>query len=301
MTELSGVLAVNKESGMTSHDVVNRVRRLYSTKQVGHTGTLDPMATGVLVVMVGRAVKASEYITSSEKGYRALLRLGVTYDTGDITGRLLTSSDDIPPYSDVENAVKNMLGVSLQTPPMYSALKVDGKKLVDLARKGVEVDRTPREIEIYSISCTATENPRDYMLDVRCSKGTYIRTLCEDIGEKLGCGGAMASLTRTFTGGFGLESAYTLEDLENMSEDDRLRILSPAEDLFDDCPRIELPEFFARLAHCGAEIYQSKIGTCYDMGCRVRLYDKSGFFALGEVTDFEGGSAVKPIKQFRLD
>lgn len=301
MNDLSGVLAVNKESGMTSHDVVNKVRRLYSTKQVGHTGTLDPMATGLLAVMVGRAVKASEYITASEKGYRAVLRLGVTYDTGDITGKVLTESNEIPPYEKVEEAVNSMKGVRQQIPPMYSALKVNGKKLVDMARKGIEVDRSLRDIEIYSISCRKTDSITDYVLDVRCSKGTYIRTLCEDIGRILGCGGTMAALERTFTGGFCIEKSYTLGQLENMTEEQRADILMPVESLFEDCPQIVLDDFYAKLAHCGAEIYQKKIKTAYDAGQRIRLCDNSGFFALGEVMNFDEGSAIKPIKQFRLE
>ena len=234
--EISGVLIIHKHAGVTSHDIVNRIRRLYGTRRVGHTGTLDPMATGVLVVLIGRAAKASEYLCTDQKSYRALLRLGMTTDSEDTTGKILTTCEEIPSFEELQAVLPSFKGKIQQIPPMYSALKVNGKKLVDLARQGITVERKSREIEIFRLEATATESPSDYVLNVTCSGGTYIRTLCADIGAALGCGGVMAELERTETGGFPLEEAYTLAELEEMSEDKRSSILIPTEALFQSLP-----------------------------------------------------------------
>ena len=185
---------------------------------------------------------------------------------------------------------------------MYSALKVNGQKLVDLARRGVEVERAPRPVTIYSLSCAPTGGAStDYALDVVCSAGTYIRTLCADIGRTLGCGGAMAALERTETGGFSLDEAVTLELLESIDEAERVAILRPVEALFEDLAVVSLPAFFEKLARSGCEIYQKKIGASFDTGTRVRLCDADGrFFALGEVREYESGTAIKPIKLFDI-
>ena len=283
--EPSGVLIINKSAGMTSHDIVNRIRRLYSTKRVGHTGTLDPMATGVLVVLIGRAAKAAEYLCA---------------DTEDTTGKILTESDTIPKRDDVITAAQGFVGNIMQTPPMYSALKVDGQKLYDLARRGVEIERKPRPITIHSISCVPTENEREYTLCVSCSSGTYIRTLCADIGASLGCGAAMASLCRTRTGDFSTDSAHTLEELEALDADARLALLIPTESLFASLPEVSLPAFYEKLSRSGCEIYQSKIKTAFAIGTRVRLCGANGFYALGEVKEYENGSAIKSIKMFDI-
>ena len=298
--EIGGVLIVNKHAGCTSHDIVNRIRRLYGTKRVGHAGTLDPMATGVLVVLVGRAAKAEEYLQVKSKGYRATLRLGIETDTEDTTGEILKKSDIIPKKEEVLRVASEFVGKREQIPPMYSALKVGGRKLVDIARAGGEVERKPRPIEIYSLSCEATECESDYILDVSCSGGTYIRTLCADIGQELGCGGAMASLCRTATCGFDLSESHTVSELEAMSESERDALLIPTEELFSEMPIVRLPEFFERLCRGGCEIYQKKIGTAFSVGERVRLYGKDGFFAIGEVREYENGTAVKMIKMFMI-
>ena len=183
----SGVLILNKPAGMTSHDVVNKVRTLYGTRQVGHTGTLDPMATGVLVVLVGRAVKASEYVVADDKEYVAGLKLGITTDTEDTTGKILSKHDgEYPDFRIVSETVKRFTGCIEQIPPMYSAIKIDGKKLVDLARKGLETERRPRPVNVYRAELIPTDSDRDYFLAVKVSKGTYMRTLCADMGKALG-------------------------------------------------------------------------------------------------------------------
>lgn len=299
--ELSGVLIVNKREGMTSHDVVNRIRRLYGTRRVGHTGTLDPLATGVLVILVGRAAKAAEYLGANSKEYIATLRLGLTTDTEDVTGAILTTSDHLPSTDEVMSACARFVGNIMQTPPMYSALKVNGQKLYELARKGVEVERTARPITVFYIDCTPTDSKSDYTLRVSCSAGTYIRTLCADIGNSLACGGVMATLCRSRVGDFKMENAYTLEQLEQMNQSERESLLLPIESLFDDLPAVYLPSFYEKLSRSGCEVYQKKIKSSHNLGERVRLCSASGeFYALGEVREYEGGSAIKPIKLFDI-
>lgn len=299
--EPDGVLLVHKHAGVTSHDIVGKIRRLYQTKKVGHTGTLDPMATGVLVILIGRAAKACEYLVCDKKTYRAGLRLGLTTDTEDTTGTVLTECENIPTEAQLQAVLPSFRGKIKQIPPMYSALKVGGKKLVDLARQGIVVEREAREIEIFSLTATPTESTSDYTLDVSCSGGTYIRTLCADIGASLGCGGVMSSLERTEISGFSIENAHTIADLEEMETEKRLSLLMPTEELFSDLPMISLPIFYEKLCRSGCEIYLKKIGVFYPIGTRVRLADANGkFFAIGDVAEHTNGIAVKSIKTFVL-
>ena len=297
--EPDGIILIDKPKGITSHDAVNRMRRLLRTKKIGHTGTLDPDATGLLVVLVGRAAKAAEYITADEKEYDAVLRLGICTDTQDISGKIISETENVPDAGKVLRVISSFEGEYMQTPPMYSALKQNGRKLVDLARRGIEVEREPRKVEIININAEKI-NDNDYKMTVRCSKGTYIRTLCDDIGKKIGCGGCMASLRRTKSGGYGIEDALTLDECGNMTYEQLCERLVPTESLFSSLPVIKLSGFFLKLCKSGCEIYQKKINTCYDPGQRVRLYDDEGFFSLGEIREFDGGSAVKSIKVFRL-
>ena len=303
IAEPSGLLILHKPVGITSHDAVYKIRRLYATKRVGHTGTLDPLAEGVLVMLVGRAAKAAEYLVSDIKEYIATIRLGITTDTEDITGEVLTRHEGALPSADeVKAAAESFLGESEQIPPMYSALKVGGKKLCDLAREGVVIERQPRPITVFDINITPTESERDYRLQVKCSSGTYIRTLCADIGKRLGVGGTMATLCRTQAGDFGIENAYTLEALGEMSEEQRVEVLVPTERLFDSLAEVKLPDFYYKLCRSGCEIYQKKIHTAHGVGERVRLLTPDGrFFALGEVREFPDGTAIKSIKMFEIE
>ena len=294
-----GVLLIHKPYGITSFDVVARVRRLYGTKKVGHTGTLDPIATGLLPVLVGRAVKASEFLTEKDKEYIAGLRLGLITDTEDITGTVLSESADIPDSETVMQTAKQFVGEIMQVPPMYSALKVGGEKLVDLARKGIVIERQARPITVHELDIE--ENGTDYTMRVFCSKGTYIRTLCADIGNKLGCGGVMTSLIRTKTGGFSLDEAHTLEELESLSIEQRSALLLPTETLFTHLQKVKLSDFFAKLSRGGCEIYQKKIGTDFPLGTMLRVCDKNGFYAIGEVREYPEGSAVKLLKRFDIE
>ena len=214
----NGILVIDKPADWTSHDVVGKVRRLLHERRVGHAGTLDPMATGVLPVFVGRATRAVEFAMEGEKEYVAGLRLGVVTDTQDVTGTVLTECTVQDMHRDLLQVLDRFQGEILQVPPMYSAIKIKGQKLYELARRGVEVERQPRPVTIHSLELVEMESQRDFVLRVRCSKGTYVRTLCHDIGQALGCGGTMYALRRTRAGGFGEGEAVTLEALAQAVE-----------------------------------------------------------------------------------
>lgn len=296
---VSGVIVINKHEGVTSYRIVQILRKLYSTRKVGHTGTLDPMATGVLPVLVGRAVKAADFIVAEDKEYIAEMTLGLTTDTEDITGEVLTECSDIPSEDSVLAACRSFLGDIEQIPPMYSAIKIDGQKLVDMAREGIVVERKPRPVSVRSIDAQKLSRSV-YRLRVVCSKGTYIRTLCADIGAKLGCGAVMSALVRTRSGAFELSRSYTLEQIENMTQAQREAIVAPTETLFADFPCVDVNDFYAKLIRGGTELYQKKLGTDIQTGEYVRIRHKGEFIALGQVTEFPTGSAVKPVKLFVL-
>ncbi len=298
---MTGLLNFNKPGGITSHHAVNMLRRIFQTRQVGHTGTLDPMARGVLPILIGSAVKASEWLVAENKTYVAGLKLGLTADTEDTTGTILTTSHDIPSFEQVLEVANSFLGTYHQIPPLYSAIKVKGKKLYEYAREGKQIERESRPVEIYSLSVQPGDTPADYILTVSCSKGTFIRTLCADIGKKLGCGGVMSCLLRTAAGKCRIEDSYTLEDLEKLKAENNLSsALQPPEELFADAPDIQLEPFYARLAKNGAEIYISKARLPdFPLGQQVRMFDEHGvFFAVGETLPYENGKAVKVRKFF---
>jgi tRNA pseudouridine55 synthase len=259
------------------------------------------MATGVLTVLIGRAAKAAEYLSSDRKTYLATLRLGLTTDTEDTTGEILTQCDHIPDEAAVMAVLPRFRGEIMQIPPMYSALKVNGQKLYDLARRGEVIERQARPITVHRLEAERL-NDTDYALTVTCSAGTYIRTLCADIGAALGCGGAMASLRRTEAGGFSLERAYAPAALEEMTEEARLSLLLPIASLFENLPAITLSAFHERLIRGGCAVDQRKLGQKLDLGMRARLMNASGeFFALGEiVADEKDVLCVKSIKTFVL-
>ncbi len=295
----SGILVIDKPQGFTSHDAVGKLRRLMNTRQIGHTGTLDPLATGVLPMLCGRAVKANEYLSEHDKAYTATFILGKTSETGDTDGTLSDTGAKIPSENEVLLAAAAMVGCRMQKPPMTSAIKVNGKKLVDYQRDGVEVEVPARPIEIYS--CKAEKiSECEYSLSLEVSKGTYVRTVITEIGEALGCGAVMSSLRRTKSGAFSIENAYTLEELEAMSYEERISLLLPLESAFEDVEKVTLAPFFAKLCKSGCEIYLKKIGKNFDLGKRLRIYDESGFFALGEVREYKDGKAIKMIKLFSL-
>lgn len=295
-----GLFLLYKEQGMTSQTAVKRVSRLFGGEKTGHTGTLDPLAEGVLPVLVGRAVKASEFLLTGEKEYIAHLRLGLRSDTEDITGSLTPSSVPLPTKEEVLAVLDRFRGEILQTPPMYSALKVGGKKLCDLARAGKEIEREARPVTVYRLDAERLSD-EEYRLSVHCSKGTYIRTLCADIGEALGVGGVMSRLLRAEAAGYPLEKCITLGALEATPPEEREGLLIPLSEIFASRPRVVLPPFFARLALSGAPIYQKKIGSSFDEGTVVAFYDAEGFFALAEAAvNEEGERILRSLRLFRI-
>ncbi len=234
---MHGIVIVDKPAGWTSQDVTARLRRVFNTRRIGHGGTLDPMATGVLPVFVDRATRGVEFFEHAEKTYETLLRLGMTTDTEDISGTVLTQSEVHVIPEALEAVLEQFRGDIMQVPPMYSALKVNGQKLCDLARKGREVERQPRPITIHELTLLGVENG-DFRLRVRCSKGTYIRTLCKDIGEALGCGGCMAALRRVQAGEYTAAEAVPLETL--LEAEDPGRYLRPVDTMFRKYPAVTL-------------------------------------------------------------
>ena len=234
---MNGIVIVDKPQGWTSQDVTARLRRVYATRRIGHGGTLDPMATGVLPVFVGRATRGVEFFEHAEKTYDTVLLLGRTTDTQDVTGATLAEKAVHLSPADIDRVLPRFRGDILQVPPMYSALKVNGKKLYELARKGQEVERQPRPITVFELTNLGFDGTR-LSLRVRCSKGTYIRTLCQDIGDALGCGGCMEALRRVRAGEYGIEDAVPLEKLlESETPEQYLRSLDT---MFAHCPAVTL-------------------------------------------------------------
>lgn len=303
---MNGIINLYKPSGYTSHDAVARLKRFYGTRRVGHAGTLDPMACGVLPVLIGSACAAQDFLMNHDKVYRAGMRFGITTDTGDVTGTVLSEKPAAFSREEFLAALPHFLGRQKQIPPMYSAIKIGGKKLYELAREGVTVERASREIEIYDLTLVGQDSGRDYLVDVSCSKGTYIRTLCEDIGNYLGTGGTLYSLERLSCGIFRKENAVTIEELQSLYEKNDTKaleacLISP-EKIFADFPAVRLSEFFARLCRNGCELYLAKLRLSeadFPMGARVRLYDSEGmFFAVGTVTAYPNGAAIKATMRF---
>lgn len=307
MTEgVNGILNLYKPCGITSHGALSAVKRIFGVKKAGHCGTLDPMACGVLPVMLGSAVKASEYLTDHDKRYTASVALGFSTDTQDIHGSVTERYDGpLPSLEEVRETAKGFVGVITQIPPMYSALKRNGQKLVDLARKGISVEREGREVTVYSLD--VYEKDGEIMLDVACSRGTYIRTLCHDIGEALGCHACMKSLERTAVGRFEKSEAVSLAELESLSDAGRAALVLPTERCFD-FPALVLPPFYEKLFRNGCEIYARDLGEAgktLSENAMYRIYGEDGFFAFGKCAFFPGkskdgqaGLAVKSVKFF---
>ncbi|HEY4690444.1 MAG TPA: tRNA pseudouridine(55) synthase TruB [Anaerolineae bacterium] len=239
---MDGILIIDKPSAWTSHDVVAKVRRLTRLKRIGHTGTLDPMATGVLVVCLGQATRIVEYLVGHDKRYRATIRLGIETNTYDADGRITLQHSVAVSEATLREALSKFVGEIAQVPPMYSALKRGGQKLVDLARQGVEVEREPRKVTIYSIDVLAFDPP-DLAIDVHCSTGTYIRSLAHDVGRALGCGAHLAALTRTAAGRFTLDQAISLEQLQAAVADGSwTALLRPLDAALTEFPAVTLSE-----------------------------------------------------------
>jgi len=274
----NGVLNIYKERGFTSHDVVAKLRGIIKQKKIGHTGTLDPEAEGVLPVCLGKGTKLCGMLTDRDKVYEAVLLLGQSTDTQDTAGTVLSSAQVDVTEAQVREAVISFVGHYEQIPPMYSALKVNGQKLCDLARAGKEVERRARPVEIYGIDILEISLPR-VRISVFCSKGTYIRTLCHDIGEKLGCHGCMENLLRTRAGQFLLEDSITLSEVERLRDEGLLdKVILPVDRVFSDLPAAVLKETSSRLGYNGNSFRKTDIGFLEAEEDRLRVYDHNRRF-----------------------
>ena len=285
---MNGILLVDKPQDWTSHDVVAKLRGVFGERRIGHSGTLDPLATGLLVVFLGKATKAVEFSEAAEKEYLAHLRLGIETDTQDITGTVLHTSAEIPDRAALEAVLPQFCGEIQQIPPMYSAIKVNGKKLYDIARRGGEVERQPRSIFIHELSVLGEENG-EFVLRICCSKGTYIRTLCHDIGKALGCGGVMTALRRTRVGGYDVQDAYTVAALSGMERDEAESLLLPLDSVFSDLQAVTLS--CQNEAHC-------RNGRPFSLELSdgsYRLYGKDGQFLMVASVESE---QVRALKRF---
>ena len=282
----NGILIVDKPAGWTSQDVVAKLRGVFHEKRIGHGGTLDPMATGVLPVFVGRATRAVEFFEHADKTYLAALRPGIVTDTQDSTGTVLERREAQVTEQQLAAVLPQFLGPQEQLPPMYSAIKIGGKKLYELARAGKEVERRPRGITIFSLDLCGREG-EDFLLRVHCSKGTYVRTLCHDIGAALGCGACMSALRRVQAGAYEIAQAVPLEEIVNAAAPERL--LLPVDSLFAGLPALTLAPWQEKKCRNGAA-FAAEIS-----GGKWRLYAPSGeFLALGEAS----GGTVRTVKSF---
>ena len=286
---MNGILLIDKPAGWTSSDVVAKLRGVLHEKRLGHSGTLDPMATGLLVLFAGRATRAVEFAESHDKRYLAGLRLGLATDTQDTTGRPVGGAPRPVPREELEAALASFRGEIEQLPPMYSAIKVRGQKLYEIARRGGEVERQPRPVTIRRLEIVGEEDG-DFLLDVCCSKGTYVRTLCHDIGAALGCGGCMSSLRRVQAGQFRLERAHTLEQvIAAAGAGEAEKLLLPVDSLFAGLPALRVGVAGEKRVRCGNALPTQTPAGDY------RLYGESGeFLALVRVRDGE----MKTVKSF---
>ncbi|MDO5560442.1 MAG: tRNA pseudouridine(55) synthase TruB [Oscillospiraceae bacterium] len=286
---MDGILCINKPQGFTSFDVVAKLRGILKMKRIGHAGTLDPMATGVLPVFVGCATKACDILPVNTKAYRAEFELGFVTDTQDSTGKILSTSDKQVTKQEIAGILNRFTGTIQQIPPMYSAVSVNGKRLYELARQGIEVERKPRTITVLSLELeNYDEKQRTGTLSIKCSKGTYIRTIIHDIGSILGCGAMMTGLVRTESNGFCLGGCYTIDQVEDYVRDQRISdILIPVERAFETLPEKKLDETQTKAYKNGVKIPVAEAGISdSDADRKYRIYSSDGsFLGLAQVTD----------------
>lgn len=287
---MNGIINVYKERGFTSHDVVAKLRGILKMKKIGHTGTLDPDACGVLPVCLGQATKVCDLLTDRSKTYETVLLLGRETDTQDISGQILQEKEVIVTEEQVRRSIESFVGEQMQVPPMYSALKVNGRKLYELAREGKTIERKPRPVTFYEITILSMEMPRIRMR-VTCSKGTYIRTLCHDIGQALGCGGCMEELLRTEVEPFSIEESFTLAQIQELADTGRVKeILCPVDRLFEDLPARQIRTEYTKFMYNGnpldcrwiQKMDESESGQSKPAP-QIRLYtEKEEFFGVYE-------------------
>ncbi len=296
--EFNGVINVYKEAEFTSHDVVAKMRGILRQKKIGHTGTLDPDAVGVLPICLGRGTRLCDMLTDHDKVYEAVLRLGISTDTQDMSGTVLQEREVCVTKTEVEDCIATFVGEQMQIPPMYSAIKIGGKKLYELAREGKEVEREARKVTFHEITILSMDLP-NVTIRVHCSKGTYIRTLCNDIGEKLGCGGCMEKLLRTRVERFRLEDAKTLDEIRSMVEMGTIfDVIVPVDEMFSNCQAVYTTNIGDRLVHNGNSFSEEFIQMPeheITHGTQVRLYDSQETF----IGIFEKkGHYFAPVKMF---
>ena len=298
---MDGIINVYKEKGFTSHDVVAKLRGILHIKKIGHTGTLDPDAVGVLPVCIGKGTKLCDMITDTDKTYEAVMLLGISTDTQDISGNVLSKKDVAVDEKTLIETIDSFVGEYKQIPPMYSAIKVNGRKLYQLAREGIEIERRPRDVYIRSIhiiDMNLQDDELSVTMTVSCSKGTYIRTLCHDIGEKLGCGACMKSLSRTRVGRFYIDDSYTINQIAALNLKGELSsIVTPVDSMFD-YPEIRIKREYDKLLYNGNQLPLSA-GKALDGNTddKVRIYNESGeFIGIYSMDD----SGYKPVKIFSV-
>ena len=281
---MTGIIPLKKGENITSFFAVNKVRRIIGEKKCGHTGTLDPNATGVLPIAVGGATRFIELLPTHKKAYKATFKTGFCTDTLDIWGTVTETFDKEVGFEEIKKATAEFKGEIMQLPPMYSAIKRDGVRLYELARQGIEVERTPRKCEIYELSVEEAENG-EYSLYCECSAGTYIRTLINDIGERLGCGATMTSLCRTFACGIELSECYTLEELNELKETGEIeKAIIPLEKLLLEYPEIHVTDNQAKRFSNGGSLMRERVRNLKENGI-YRVYGNGEFLGLGELTD----------------
>lgn len=297
---MDGILNIYKEKDFTSHDVVAKLRGILRMKKIGHTGTLDPQATGVLPVCLGKATKACDMMTEKSKVYEAVLLLGVKTATEDMTGKILEEKDVTVGEDEVRETIESFLGTYDQIPPMYSAIKVNGKKLYELAREGKTIERKARPVTLYELTILDMDLPR-VRIRIACSKGTYIRSLCRDIGDKLGCGGCMEELIRTRVGHFLIENALTLDQVEALAKKERIsEVLEPVDHVFTSCPSVYALEEDRKLVWNGNPLTEDRIELSEQAkkeGQWIRLYDDEEHF-IGIYQYDSEQKRIKPVKMF---
>lgn len=297
---ISGIINVYKEKGFTSHDVVAKLRGILKQKKIGHTGTLDPEAQGVLPVCLGKGTKLCDMLTDKDKTYEAVMLLGVETDTQDTTGKIRSQKDVIAGLEEIQNVIKSYIGEYQQVPPMFSALKVDGKKLYELAREGKEVERKPRTVYIHGIEILDISIPYVTMR-VSCSKGTYIRTLCHDIGQQLGCGGCMDKLIRTQVSRFNIKEAKTLNEIEELVRCGEFSsVLIPIDEMFEEYPAFTVARLYNKILYNGNSITESmflsnEVERKHDSF--IRIYDEENKF-IGVYQWIDEKQNYKPVKIF---
>ena len=292
---MTGIICLDKPCNMTSFMAVKRASRILGVKKAGHTGTLDPMATGVLVIMLGHCTRFIELLPEHRKSYTARVKLGITTDTLDITGEVLSENEVNVTLEQLLSVAENYKGDILQTPPMYSAIKKDGERLYDLARKGIEIEREQRQITIEKLEIYDF-NGTEFSMDVTCSAGTYIRSLCDDIGRDLGCGAVMTALRRTEANGFSIENAVTLEELEKLvSENKADEVITSVETALTSYPKIKVSKPQANRFQNGGELGYERLHGEYPVGI-YRVYSPdNAFLGLGEILTEKGDLTVRRV------